>query len=507
MVNKMALILFKLALPILLGYTMFVGISGQYTPFRWPKVITRRPLWFLGLWIGMATVIITTAGLLMAYRMDLDDLSTLVVPGMAIIFATLMPGIIGFFWYYWRVNYQISKYSGQQTEQQLQRQPELQLKQQSEQQIEQRSTNNIEKKDAKQFDNTLASNASAKQPTEETVTVSSPEQPETGNQQTIWAKNRDNCALSDLGLDETLMLDVDPAQYNEPALVDHADLISEANVGSAAVSKINSAEEEKIDTEVIDKVDSKQTNIEQNHNSNSNDDQSEPELSVPDNSRTFAQEGADLATDQNEIDRLHEKLESEVKTRKELEMHLRITRNGLGALESESRQFESNKATALIKIERELEEQVKRTSAAETRADREMDKRVELENQMVQLRADTLKATTNCRISTEARANALGTANKAATLARQAMKVRARLESQLNDAKDELNRKQTTISSLIKALEKEKSRTQKDVSSMAKQLRLHEKQLQARRTLEEVSRSVDNKLSTRLVKKVAKARS
>jgi len=35
---------------------------------------------------------------------------------------------------------------------------------------------------------------------------------------------------------------------------------------------------------------------------------------------------------------------------------------------------------------------------------------------------------------------------------------------------------------------------------------LHEKQMTARRTLEEVARSVENKLTSRLVKKVAKAR-
>jgi len=160
----------------------------------------------------------------------------------------------------------------------------------------------------------------------------------------------------------------------------------------------------------------------------------------------------------------------------------------------------------LIKVEQELEEKVKRTSAAEARADREVAKRAELENQMLQLREDALKATTDCRISVEARANALSAANKATTLARQSMQIRARLESQLNDAREELDSKQVTISSLIKTLEKEKSRTQAEVNSMAKQLLLHEKQLQARRTLEEVSRSVDNKLSTRLVKKVAKSR-
>jgi len=438
----MTLIFFKYALPIILGYTMFVGISGQYTPFRRPTVAIQRPLWFLGLWIGMATSIIVIVGLQLAFRLELNELSALAVPSIAAISATLLPGIIGFFWYRWRVHHRTSDNSEQQSEPQATLEPEQEPEPQST--PEPQSLSSIKQQDAKPLDNTLATNASTSDTSEETESVDNIDRPETNEQQSIWAANKDNRAMPEIGMDETLMLDVDPADYKEPVLVDHTEPVSET--------------------------------------------------------------AAETTGDQ-ELIRLRAELEAEVKTRKELEMHLRITRNGLGALESESREFESNKATALIKIERELEEKVKRTSAAEARADRELAKRVELENKMVQLRADTLKATTECRVSTEARANALGTANKAATLARQAIKIRARLEEQLKDAKDELDRKQTTISSLIKALEKEKSRTQKDVTSMAKQLRLHEKQLQARRTLEEVSRSVDKKLSTRLVKKVAKARS
>lgn len=157
-------------------------------------------------------------------------------------------------------------------------------------------------------------------------------------------------------------------------------------------------------------------------------------------------------------------------------------------------------------MEKELEEKVKRTAAAEARADREATKRAELESTMVHLREDALKASNESRVSVEARAKALSTANKATTLARQAMQVRTRLETELHDALGDIDSKQNTISSLIKALEKEKSRTQEDVASMAKQMVLHEKQLHARRTLEEVSRSADTKFSTRLVKKVAKAR-
>jgi len=541
----MNLIFFKYVLPILLGYTIFVAIAGQYTPFR-PVHEVRRPLWFLGLWTGICAAVITIAGLHLAYQMDLNELSTLVPPGLVAVCFSMLPGIIGFLWYHWRIKRDMRRSSAV------------------------LATSDIDTQEFAELDNTLASDALINQASDDSETACSIEVPDTQETHAIWAENSDNLIVTELGMDDSLSFEVEPANANEPTLViqNESNLINDSNqiehesyenVGQAdddlneltdsidpltmadaeSVSVIDTDPESDADAEptltvdpnTVDSTDmesqvvddasqqnishlteaeaedhSDWADVEKDHDTKINTMESAAHLCATEDIIALAQATAELTDSKQEIIRLRNELQAEINDRKELETHLRITRNGLGALESESREFESNKAAVLIEMERELEEKVKRTSAAEARADRETAKRVELENEMVQLREDALKASTDCRVSTEARANALSTANRATTMARQAMQIRARLESQLKDAKDEIDSKQSTISSLIKALEKEKSRTQDDVASMAKQLRLHEKQLQARRTLEEVSRSVDNKLSNRLVKKVAKSR-
>jgi len=207
-----------------------------------------------------------------------------------------------------------------------------------------------------------------------------------------------------------------------------------------------------------------------------------------------------------EVELMRRSLATEVALREETEKHLRITRKGLSALESENHQFELEKADAVIKAEEKLETQIKRTSKSEAHAARVEKQKKALETQMLELKTSVVEAKREIRQSTAARAKALTTANKSVAFAQQAMKERAVMEAKLKDAEAALNKRQETISSLISALEKEKLRTQNEISSMAKQLVLHEKQLQARRSIEQASRSADG-LSTRLVKKVAKGAS
>jgi len=333
------------------------------------------------------------------------------------------------------------------------------------------------------------------------------------DQTTIWADMNEAEDIAS-GFDETQLFDIEPAQTEEPALFTD-DANNDDTLALNAVSEDLDIDDTIVeDNQAID-IMAAQIQFEENRSIESDmqievdaiaaEEYIATELASTD-SELLALATAEKTESMLALNELRENLEAEMKTRRELENHLRITRKGLGELESETRDFESKKAEALMELEQELEDRIKRTAAAEARAEREANKRSELEKQMVLVRQDALKATNECRVSVEARAKAMSTANRATTFARQAMQIRTRLETELHNAEAELDSKQNTISSLIKALEKEKARTQDDVASMAKQLRLHEKQLQARRTLEEVSRSVDNKLSTRLVKKVAKAR-
>jgi len=92
--DTMTLIIFKYALPILLGYTLFVGISGRYIPFLRPRALLKRPKWFLGLWTGIAGGAIMLYGLQIAYGMDINDVSELAAPAAWIFAAVMLPGIL-----------------------------------------------------------------------------------------------------------------------------------------------------------------------------------------------------------------------------------------------------------------------------------------------------------------------------------------------------------------------------------------------------------------------------
>ena len=198
-------------------------------------------------------------------------------------------------------------------------------------------------------------------------------------------------------------------------------------------------------------------------------------------------------------------LESERQQREEVERHLLITRKALHRLEAQPRVEAAHQET-IAELESRLAEHTHQVSAAESRAERESITRIASENTINELREDIASASTDLRRSVEARAKALSTANKSVALARSANRARARAESKIQNLEATLDNRQQTISSLIKSLEKEKRRSQEEVSQRARELILHERQLRSRRNLEEVSRSVEGNLTSRLVKKVARSR-
>jgi len=466
----MALIIFKYVLPILLGYMLFLGISGSYLPFIRPRSLAKRPKWFLGLWTGISASVIMLFGLHIAYQVEIEAVNQLAITGLWLFGAAMIPGLLAFLWYRTKISAELADV----------KQERLSAAIDADDAAGPIDQNIVEELDFNELDETLVVDHTAEIFTEQDAPM--------------WQEMPSDELLAS-ELDQTQNFAIEPASEIEPLLLEQADATL-AFENAVDLNDITIVENETvaITTEMLEDCVA--------------DDNSPDLVVVVDESS--AKRIAEL-TDANtasveKANELQDSLDAEIQGRKELETHLRATRRGLAELESESRHFEASKAAALAELEEELLEKTKRTSAAEARAEREAEKRAALETDMVNLREDALRARNEARVSTEARANALSTANKATTFARQAMEQRSRLETQLHEAESELHSRQQTVSSLIKALEKEKSRTQDEVTSMAKQLVLHEKQLQARRTLEEVSRTVDKKLSTRLVKKVAKAR-
>ena len=200
------------------------------------------------------------------------------------------------------------------------------------------------------------------------------------------------------------------------------------------------------------------------------------------------------------------RLEQERQLRERIERHLQVTRRALYSLDTAAREGEGERADTLIALETELEAHVRRSAAAEARATREECGRLQAETNAQRLKREVLRLRSELRRTAEARARAVATAGKSVAFARRTLQTREALEARLGEAEGALANRQETISSLIRTLEVEKGRTEELVASRAKQLVLHERQLRERRALEEAARSVEGKLSTRLVKKVARAR-
>ena len=201
-----------------------------------------------------------------------------------------------------------------------------------------------------------------------------------------------------------------------------------------------------------------------------------------------------------------EMLQIETALREETEKHLRITRKALAVLEATTRNAPVVQAAEQSDLEQRLVESLAATAALEANAMQEKAKRLESEQQAIELKQKVINAKREIRRGAAARAKALSTANKSIAFARQSVQIRTRLESELEKAQDAINIRQKTISSLASRLDKEKRRTREEIGSVARQLVLQDRHHKARRSLEEVARSVENNLASRLVKKVAKAK-
>ncbi|MGQ7845418.1 hypothetical protein ACUNV4_13125 [Granulosicoccus sp. 3-233] len=92
----MILYLFKYCLPLLLGYTLFIGLAGRMNPFTKPEYPEERPSWFLGIWTGVTVALVLGVGMHMAYSITLESAKAL-LPSTAFFMGVLsLPGIAGY---------------------------------------------------------------------------------------------------------------------------------------------------------------------------------------------------------------------------------------------------------------------------------------------------------------------------------------------------------------------------------------------------------------------------
>ena len=86
-------------LPILLGYLLFVGVSGRLDPLSRPARLADRPSWALGLWVGASVAGVLSVGLHLAYSTSLGEARALVAPSAWALSALLLPGFVAWIFY------------------------------------------------------------------------------------------------------------------------------------------------------------------------------------------------------------------------------------------------------------------------------------------------------------------------------------------------------------------------------------------------------------------------
>jgi len=95
----MSFLIFKFTLPILLGYTLFVGISGRFVPFFKPAKLSNRPSWFFGLWTGVSVALVAGIAMHMTMLIPIDKITTLARPTGSLLVGLLAIGVFGYFLY------------------------------------------------------------------------------------------------------------------------------------------------------------------------------------------------------------------------------------------------------------------------------------------------------------------------------------------------------------------------------------------------------------------------
>jgi len=486
----MSSLIFKFFLPILLGYTLFVGLSGRFNPLSKPSELKRRPSWLLGNWVGFSVAIVTGIVLHMAYQLPLDAVKTLVKPTGLLLATLVVPGLIAYVVYRRHI----------QSLMHIQEKMDMSAGEIMDSQIEEM-----------EFDDTVSMEAddeigdiSIVMENESELTSDASETPIYFNE----TASSDNNGSVSLLFDSVTPPSSDTNSFaeNESEVLQDTGTPLTEEMNDEAIELINESD---VDATANVHASTDETEVTQNEElaaptefTSQSDDNTQTDVNTEATAVTSTNTPAVMqATAVTESDELSasattndtveiEKLKAEIAELK-------------GFLNTESSLRESNKADALMNIEGQLDSRIKEVAAAQALASREEAARIEAETTIVNIKQDMLETKRELRRNTEARAKALGTANKTVAFARQSVQARTRAEARIKQLENRLKLSQETVSSLIAALDKEKARTQADVTEMAKELILQQKRINEKRTLDEAGRKTPKRLTRRIAKKVS----
>ena len=473
----MSFLIFKLGLPLLLGYTLFVGLSGRFIPFTKPAELSARPSWFLGLWMGITLALVTGVALHMSMQVPVDRLSVLAKPTGILLAGLSIVGLFGFFLYRRDVadelHYQthLNRTADEITAIGF---VEIEPTEQLEMAILSSAM-----ADNSEFDDTVNSGFAEELVVTEHQTKQDFVMPEVDYSEA----SEDLVNSGDLG-SVSLLFDrvstpsspVEEVAPKEEESASVASNLAELNLEKTIAVKLELAEaktelyETQTELSVIQsELTGKQTELSdaKSELKTKHSKLTETQSKLIDKQTELTERHSDNAKLTTQIEQLTRKLASESQLRDQTETHLRITRKALKTLEGDVRDFEIEKANAVIAVEVQLESHVKETASSKARANREESKRVEAQNKVVDLTQDLLQSKRELRQSTEARARALSAANKSVAFARKNVQARSRAEARVKLLESRLKLSQQALKSRNAALSSDK-RFKEEVSSRIK---------------------------------------
>ncbi len=463
----MSFSLFNLGLSALLGYTLFVGLSGRFLPWVKPAAAAKRPTWFLALWVGVTVAVVLGIAMHYSQAQPLSQAIQLAQPVGLILAALWVPGVAGSVLYRRHLSHDSARTN------------------------DTASAIAVEAV-AKQADNTaviepatthsVAEDATAQAVDAISTAADTADATDTATD-TEWAQHYefefDTADDEDIQFDEVISTD------------DHRSFSLVFDTADAATENANSSQPKQSNKKCALLLGAGESDT-----SATNDNASEG----TDDTTAVSEHEALMATPQNDLERLMHALEAEKTLREQTETHLRITRKALKNLEGDTRNIENEKADALMAVEVQLDQRVKEIAAASAKASREEMQRIAAETAVANMKQDLLQSKREMRRNTEARAKALETANKSVAFARQSMVSRTRAEARIKQLESRLKQSQETVSSLIAALEKEKAHTEHDITEMAKELILQQKRMDEKRTLDAAGRKTQKRLTRRIAR-------
>lgn len=490
-VHAMTLYLFNYCLPLLLGYTLFIGIAGRMNPFARPDYPEERPAWVLGLWTALATMLVSGAGLHMVDSLSLEAARAILPSSALTLTVLLLPGFAAYSVYRRHVTQQLRSVSEPAKHGALHQRLERDACWREHADTARKITS-----DTAMVDDTTslpsgqtgdipalpdhvetAPIVAAFMDSADLQTVDSREEAANGrhdNEPVFEAELdmdfvQEEQSLQDF-LDETLFDDcpfddIDEIQATEQE-TDSAESLMDQTVAFSDLGDTADVSHHSMD---VDMGEAQETRI------LIEDTAGRPRLVS--GSCTESETPVDNVIDTSD---LAQRLSDETRAHEQTQRQLQVARRLLARLAPDSaadnpaddsaNRGDTSTTRSEIDAHSDADTQPNTRLANQSLLDEERSRRERAEDTCERLQRELVNAKADIRRSMSARAKALSTANKAIGFARQTIRVRALLEEELALARNTLTQRQETISSVIRELESVRERTDEKTASLAREM-------------------------------------